>query len=93
MRAGCSLKERETGPKSDPCGGSAITNKAESHRVLTWLTELGAGNRVHWQSQTWRMMNQSQGPCKGFSHEQNVVEQGTGLETGIQQDWAPESFQ
>lgn len=44
VRAGCSLRERETGPEGDPCAGSATTNGAESLRILTWRTELGADN-------------------------------------------------
>lgn len=33
------------------------------------------------------------GPRKVFNHEQEVIDRGTGLESGLEQDWVPESIQ
>lgn len=85
------LLSKERGAKDDSSTGSALTSSVPPHGGCT---ELAAGKRVRWQSQTFQGTNQVQGPTRELRQEQKETGPKTSnnegpksfLETGLKKN-------
>lgn len=76
------------GGEGSPSAGRALTDGAQSHRVWAWQAELGATNRVCWQSQArWSDETPSRSLKDGAGDKATAWVQSPPRRRGQRQDW------